>query len=343
MEQTTMQESFNRPSDSALNTSNASYRSSGFLGLNIKTMITIFVALEAITAGILFGFYLYFFDRIANSLGSGNAEGKAIAAFFLGIVSYLLWKTFFAAYTTLNFIKNNDFAEISANRYLFVALSLSLGGMWTPFILTTLPNTNVQSSINPRYFLLKTYGIISSFGGLIALGVYFLALKLGVNGLNNGTIFQAHTTVNILTITAITIALALSAFGFLSIWVWNQGKRNNFDLQEAGMLFKVASTIWLSIVSVEVFLTLVYAIVRFLGLLSQTFNFIGQSQGTSGIIRSFLLFPILMINIMFQLLYVCWISYIVYQTIKGLWKPQVSYRTFESLARFKENKTKIPG
>lgn len=338
-----MQESFNRPTNTALNAGDATYRSSGFFGLNIKTVITIFVVLETLTAGILFGCYLYFFDTIANSLGADNAQGKAIAAFLLGIVSYLLWKTFFVAYTTLNFIKNNGFSEISANRYLFVALSLSLGGMWTPFILTALPNTNVQSTINPRYFLVKTYGVISAAGGLIALAVYFLALSIGINGLNSGIIFQAHTVVNTLTIVAITLALSLSLFGFLSIGLWNQGKRNNFDVQATSPLFKIVSTVWLAIVSAEVFLTLVYAIVRFLGLLSQTFNFIGQSQGTSGIVRSFLLFPILMINIMFQLLYVFWISYIVYQTIKGLWKPQVSYRTFESLARFKENRTKISG
>lgn len=65
-----------------------------------------------------------------------------------------------------------DDLTLCANKWMISALSLTVGGLFTPFIMSSFPNIKIRSTIKPKVFLTKAFGIFMVVGAPLAMLTY---------------------------------------------------------------------------------------------------------------------------------------------------------------------------
>lgn len=303
---------------------------------SVRSLIYFFQIFGTIFAMLGLTIYILFMAEISRAIGN-SPEAKATVSLILAILSYLAVKTLIACIIICRFVKNNSDEDILANRFIISALSLNLGGFCTPFLLTRLPNIPVKSTINPRLFLARSMGLNAIICAPIGLMAYFLSIGTGMNALNTTEMFQ--NPANPYTLSVLIISSVITLFGAITCLLFFTKKgKEAFETKKGflGFLTKIIAGIWLIIVTIELFLTMFFAIMRLMGAISDLIR-AGSSDGFGKSIMIFMAF----INLMLTMVYVIWLLQITASTIKGIWSPQgVVYGKYEALAKSEEKARK---
>lgn len=260
--------------------------------------------------------YIYFINDIYNALGSDALTNKAIVALILALIVYFVWRSIYTALIIIRLAKNSSDEELCANRYIISALSLGVGGFFTPFLVTAFPNVATTSTIKPRYFLSKTMAVCTMIGVPIFALSYFLPLLVGTNAIaNTNYIFAASSTMGLVSIIVLTISISIFALG-LTTWILllPHKTQNDFDNNSNSKLFKLISTIWMSILTIELVLILIFSFFRLIAAFSD-FLRAGERGGAFRMIFALL-------NLVVTISYVGMVIYITTKTMSGLWSVE---------------------
>lgn len=252
--------------------------------------------------------------RIYNSLPNGELANKAIVALLLAAIVYYVWRSIYTAFVIIRWAKKSTDEELCANRYIVSALSLGVGGFFTPFLLTGFPNVKTSSTINPRYFLSRTMGLCILIGAPILAFTYFMTVFTGINGSPSiKDMFSIASTMGIISIVVLTVSLLATVLGAVTSGLFfNYEKHNTFDYNNPSKLFKAISTIWMIIMTIELSLVIFSAILRLLAAFMDFFR-----AGEQG--RGILLMLLMLVRFMITISYVGMVIYITTKTIAGLW------------------------
>jgi hypothetical protein len=280
--------------------------------------------------------YIILISDVAAGLG-GTDVSRAVAALILGILVYLAWKTIYTAVVIIRFVNKSSDEEIVANRWIISALSLNLGGFMTPFIMTALPNIPTQSTIKPRWFLTKAMGMTALVGAPLGLIAYFLSLTTGTLAISSAQLFDTTQSMGVISLIMLVLPILLTLFGAISVALFYQkNSQQIFDQGNTGFatMMNVVAVIWLAVITVELFLTMVMAIIRLIGAIMDFF----RAMSSDGAGKFFLLFFALL-NLVITFAYVSYLLYLTSRTMVGIWSPTgVQYRTYEKLSRAQANR-----
>lgn len=258
--------------------------------------------------------YISYMQKLYHALPSSDLTKKSVIALLLAVIVYFVWRSIYTAIVIIRLANRSSDEELCANRYIISALSLGVGGFFTPFIVTSFPNVDTTSTIKPRYFLSKVMGLCILIGAPILGLAYFLPLLVGTNAVNNvSLIFAANSTMGIISIIVLTLTLLGVSFGALTTGLFFSKKSDyTFVNNNPSQLMKTISTIWMAILTVELVLVIVLAISRVIGALMDLFR---MSEEGGGIIMMFFA----LLNLFITMSYVGMVIYITTRTMAGLW------------------------
>ncbi|AHI53205.1 hypothetical protein [Spiroplasma culicicola] len=228
----------------------------------------------------------------------------------------------FQAYI-IHFIKTSDDVTFINNRYILVLFSLSVGGLFTPFILMSLPNINVKSSVTPKISISRGYGISAASSAGVAMLTFASVLTDG----NGWDTLAANSTANIILWSVLGTILF---WGLINIILFvgknalvryenSNGSRAimNF-IAFFNLIFATIVLIWILIWSVLTILNAIASLFdRQRGFFSSLFNFMYVSM---------------IITRQLFIMYTAW------HCIKGIWAKQgeFEYNAYSKLSE-KEN------
>ncbi|MBE4704039.1 hypothetical protein [Spiroplasma platyhelix] len=257
--------------------------------------------------------YISYMNDIYNALASDDLTNKAIVSLMLALIIYFVWRSIYTALIIIRLAKRSSDEELCANRYIISALSLGVGGFFTPFLVTAFPNVATTSTIKPRYFLSKTMAICTMVGFPIFALSYFLPLLVGTNAIaNKNYIFDASSTMGVISIIVLTISVSVFALGLMTWTLFLPYKiQNDFDNNSNSKLFKLISTIWMSILTIELVFILIFSFFRLIAAFS---DFLRAGE-RGGLFR--MMFALL--NLVVTITYVGMVIYITTKTMAGLW------------------------
>lgn len=272
--------------------------------------------------------FIYFMQNIYNSLPNDDLTKKSLISLILAIIVYFVWRSIYTAAIIIRLATKSSDAELCANRYIISALSLGVGGFFTPFLVTSFPNIDTTSTIKPRQFLSKTMGLCILIGAPILMFAYFLPLLVGMNAVaNTKLIFDTTSTMGIISIVVLTVSFLTFIFGLITTSLFFSNKITNaFDNNKPSKLVKLISTIWMAILTIELIVVIVLSIVRLIGALADFF----RSGEEWELIRMLFAF----LNLLITISYVGMIIYVTTRTIAGLWSIDGTIK----IQRYQHNK-----
>ncbi|ATZ17314.1 hypothetical protein ELUMI_v1c05920 [Williamsoniiplasma luminosum] len=278
-------------------------------------------------AVMMFGMAFYFFNKHTNSTPSYVVT----SGIGLAIITYFAWKSIYAGVWIIIFVKNNTDEVISDNRFIISALSLSLGGIFTPFIMASMPNEEVKSSINPRYTIAKVMGPIALIGSVIAIGSFFIFTMTGASKIAFADIFN-KTVVGVGPLILMIFLGLMFVIGLITSIFFlpknTQQEFNDHDSAKAKIMNGI-SIVWLVIITLELIGVLIMAIIRLIGAIMDIFY---AASNNSGAWKVFAIFAALA-RLSMTLLYVTYIFQITIATMRGIWaKDGVHMLKYERLA-----------
>lgn len=308
----------NNISESNYNNSQYSYNFRGYNSYNSYTSVPRNWLIFAQVLGTVFSViglivFIYYMQTIYNSLSSDNLTKKSLVALILSVIVYFVWRSIYTAIVIIRLASKSSDIELCANRYIISALSLGVGGFFTPFLITSFPNVDTTSTIKPRYFLSKTMGLCILIGAPILTFVYFLTLFTGANPVTNiNLIFASDSTMATISILVLTITSLAFVFGLATTNLFFSNKTlTAFDKKNYSKMLQVISTIWMAILTVELVIVILFSIVRLLSALADLFR-TGEQSG--GIMMLFAL-----LNFFITISYVGMVIHVTTRTISGLW------------------------
>lgn len=257
--------------------------------------------------------YISYMKRIYNSLSSNELANKAFVALLLSVIVYYVWRSIYTAFVIIRWAKRSTDEELCANRYIVSALSLGASGFFTPFLLTSFPNVETSSTVNPRYFLSKTMGLCILIGAPILAFTYFVTVFIGINATASiKDVFSVGSTMGIISIVVLTISLLATILGAITSGLFfSYQKHNTFDKNNS-KLFKVISTTWMIILTIELLFVIIFAFLRLLAVVNDFFKFGRQGRG-------FFVMLLMLSRLMITISYIGMVIYITTKTMSGLW------------------------
>ncbi|WP_339024126.1 hypothetical protein [Spiroplasma endosymbiont of Agriotes lineatus] len=273
-------------------------------------------------------FYIYYMKDIYNSLSNNDFVKKSIVSLLLSIITYFVWKSIYNAIIIIRLVNKCSDEELCANRYIISSLSLTIGGLFTPFLITSFPNVDTMSTIKPRYFLSKTMGFCTLIGAPILTFCYFFSLLVEINSVNPEFIFNTNSVMGIISILVLIIGLITFILGLTTTKLFSSNKlTNDLDYSNYSKLLKIISIIWMTILTVELVIVILFSIIRLISALADLFR---TREESGGIIMAFLV----LLNLFFTISCVWMVIYVTTRTIAGLW----SIDGFVRIKRYKHNK-----
>lgn len=274
------------------------------------------------------GMFYSIMRELFTNLDLENFKSKIITKqYTMYILSILilafLIKSIYSSLFLIYFTSKSTDEDIVNNRYVLACLSLNVGGIFSPMILTSLPNIETKSTISPRYFLTKVLSLSSFVLGIFISSVYLLLnnqLNLALNLFNEGLYF----TVGILSLSAILIT-----FGLLGmILFWNSDSEENF---KESKLMKFTSYFFLITVTIQLFALIFISLFRILFQLVKSFQLLTSEN-------NFWIIIFVIADIMFSIIYVFAVIRITFETMAGIWSKdgQVTIQENETVRRREE-------
>ncbi|ASZ09339.1 hypothetical protein CK556_03215 [Mesoplasma chauliocola] len=267
-------------------------------------------------------FTIYFFAS-SSYLGSSDSELIITSSLIIGIEIYFLWKSLYSAYVIISYLNSATDEEIIANRYILAVLSVGVGGIITPFILTSLPNIETESSLNPRAFLAKHLGFTMLIGFALFL-VSFVSIALTSSGgyISFENLIATDTSYGLIGFLAITISIVGFLIGTLGYGLF--ARKNSSQLMKEknlqGYMMQVIGVIFTLIATVELIVLIIMSIIRLIMVVFNSIRYMNRYEGFLKVFAIMFAFS----RIGFEIWYVTWIVSMYSKIISGLWaKDQV--------------------
>ncbi|AOG60736.1 hypothetical protein SHELI_v1c07870 [Spiroplasma helicoides] len=228
-----------------------------------------------------------------------------------------------SAYVIYFSAKSDDDTFVN-NRYILMLFSLSVGGIITPFLLMRLPNSDVQTSINPRISISRGYGACFLGSGLAAIACYLFTYSTLNGDLN---LFDTDETSKKATIIILTVSAVCIIWGLANIATFvGNDVRTKFDKEGSAtrgfMLF--LSTVNLIIATITLVWIIISSILTIISIITDMF------ERRRGLLGSIFNGMIATLRIALQM----FIIYTAIQCIKGIWSRngQFTYGQYQNLA-----------
>lgn len=255
--------------------------------------------------------FIYYTKNISNSLSSNDTTGKSLFALILSILVYFVWRSIYTSWVIVRFAKNSTDEELCANRYIISALSLGVGGLFTPFLMTQFPNMTTTSTMKPRYFLSKIMGICLLIGSPIFAITYFLSNLFSINRIS--MLFDISQTSGFISVVVLVASVLFFLFGLITTSLFNKKETlDEFENHNISPSLKVISTIWMVILTIELLVVILMAIVRLMGAFLELFKSLERNSGI-------FMFVFGLFNLMITFSYVMMVVYVTKRTMLGLW------------------------
>ncbi|WFQ93369.1 hypothetical protein MFERI15181_00277 [Mycoplasma feriruminatoris] len=280
-----------------------------------RRQIVIFQWVGTIFAVIGMLISLYFLSKI--DIRSLDQSKQVLLSIGYASMGYMFWKTIISAAIILRFVKKSQDEELVANRYILACLSLNLGGFLTPWVLTSLPNETTYSTIKPKWFLSRSFAIITTIGSAIFLAILFWQLRI-LNS-NISTWFNQSKDwywilVGLVIGNGVLLVVGLLAFALF----FNKNSKERFEGNTfTSFLMKAIAVFYLVIVTVELIILMIYSILRLIG---NILNTAARVLNADNAIIGFLYLLWGLLTIFFQIYYVIFLTIMIGQTIKGIWR-----------------------
>ncbi|KNG79666.1 hypothetical protein [Mycoplasma sp. HU2014] len=245
-----------------------------------------------------------------------NPKYKLGVPVLFSILSYSLWRTISTAFVIVRFLKQATNEQIVSNRYILASLSLNLGGFFTPWLLTSLPNIETNSTIKPKWFLSRVFSVIT----LVGFAILLVALLLQLNKVTGGNISSAFNKTNpyySITIVLIFISVLFILVGVPSIALYyNKNSEEQFeDDTSTSTTMRIFAYFYLVVTTIELFIVMWLCLLRLVGGFSRLINAFDNDGGINPFAVLFAL-----IYIIFQITYVLFLWRMIVEVIKGIWK-----------------------
>ncbi len=263
-------------------------------------------------------------------LGWQNEMSAVIAAALYALIALVLVTNIVFCSIIINFVRTTDDITFINNRYILILFSLTAGGLITPYILMKLPNIDIKSTITPRIFISRGYGISALIAGGAALIVFLtqLSIKSGFNIIQENQQNQiiGYTTIGISALILFWGVLNTSLFmGTVAIEKYEQkGFRRGF--------MNFVSTMNLIFATVTLIYIILASIINIISAIGSLFD------RNRGIFASLFNTAYVALTIMMQ----AFVIFTAFKTIKGIWNSQgvVEYNNYSKLAE-KQNSVEM--
>ncbi|AUM62921.1 hypothetical protein [Spiroplasma monobiae] len=290
----------------------------------IRTLLMIgnvFGLISGLFLFIVFAFLMSSYVIADTGNEFGNLEPYVPLMFSL-VSFFTITNIFFCSYI-INFLRKADDITLLNNRYVIALFSISIGGLFTPFVLAQMPNIQVQSTISPKFTISKGYGGNSLVSGFAALVVYFGFSLFGTTNVNeNSSIFTSGTP----DIIAVSILSTILLWGVINTLTFaTPGAQVSWDNKGTAYKFmNFLAVINLIVATMTLILQLIAAVLSIISILSDMFD---RRRGFLGALFNSMLAAY---RIAIQL----FIIYTINKIIKGLWQKgdKIYYQDYSRLA-----------
>ncbi|WP_339020600.1 hypothetical protein [Spiroplasma endosymbiont of Atherix ibis] len=272
----------------------------------------------------IIGFVAFIYSMIKIGLMDPNATGdmKSITPYVTLIFSistfFFITNTFFCCYI-INFLRKADDITLLNNRYIIALFSISVGGLFTPFVLAQMQNIPVESTISPKFTISKGYGGNSLVSGFSALVVYFGFSLLWYKG---QSIF-ASGLVDIILVAVLGVILF---WGVLNCLIFaTPGALGTWNKKESAYKFmNFIAVINLIIATITLILQLIQSIISIISIFADMFD---RKRGFLGTIFN-------SIYAAYRISVQLFIIYTINKIIKGIWSKgdEIHYNDYSKLA-----------
>ena len=217
----------------------------------------------------------------------------------------------------INFNRKVDDITFLNNRYILILFSLSIGGVWTPFILMRLPNTNISSSITPRIAISQGFGAVCLAAGIPTLA--FLGPVINWTNMFSGDALEVMISALVI------ISMVLIAWGIINVSLFSGNNvKERYETSGARGLMVFVSTINLIFGTITLIFIIIETILTIINLIGSLFQ--RRSNIFSAVLNSMMIS--MMIGVRILILFTAW------KSIKGIWaKENFTYTRYEKLAQ----------
>lgn len=245
-------------------------------------------------------------------------EQPTLSALIIGIEVYFLWKSIYSAYVIITYLKSASDEEVIANRYILAVLSVGVGGIITPFILTSMPNIETEYSLNPRAFLAKYLGFTMLFGFTLFL-VTFISISLS-SGMTFSELIDTKNEFGLTGFLSITLGIVGMLIGILGYGLFARSNASELMKEKnlQGYVMQVVGVIFTIISTVELVFLIMMSIVRLIGVIFQSFAYMNRYDGFFKVFAILFAFS----RIGFEIWYVTWVVAMYSRIISGLWSKE---------------------
>ncbi|ATG97549.1 hypothetical protein [Mesoplasma lactucae] len=260
--------------------------------------------------------YCAYLQDIRESMKSLSESGQyAATAFILSVLVYFTWKSIWSCVVICKAAMNMDDATLSANKWIISSLSLTVGGLFTPYLMTLFPNNNVVSTIRPKVYLSKVFGMFMIVGAPLAMICYSIAMK-------------GYFTSDASSYTAAIYALGgiFTVWGIANVATFYGSTKSVDYLSNGWMQFLANAT--LVIVTLELIVVLFESIFELVYAIGEIFY-----QGR----QNFFWVLLNILNVVIYALYVALVWHVTWNTMTGIWQDQVDFTTYKAAENYQKN------
>lgn len=263
--------------------------------------------------------YCALLDDVIRGLGNGSSDdlaARASAGAIMALIVYFVWKSIWSCVVIIRSMNEMDDFTLGANKWIISALSLTVGGFFTPFIMSSFPNIKVNATIKPKPFLTKAFGMFMVVGAPLAMLTYGIYMRNNLGGAAQGW-----------TIAVFAISACLLVLGALNVGFFSQ--KDAQQKYESSTFMKLLANTTLVLVTLELIVVMLEAVLR---LLVNIYQMVYQFQRGGWIYALLSLF-----NFMFAMVYVLFVIRLTWETITGIWTDEVEFNVFEPLKDYQKD------
>ncbi|QHX36933.1 hypothetical protein [Spiroplasma sp. BIUS-1] len=288
---------------------------------SIRTLLMIGNVFGLISGLILLFVFVYWMSRAGVLVKDPTPEMQELAGYmpliFSAVAFFSITNVFFCCYI-INFLRKADDITLLNNRYIIALFSISIGGLFTPFVLAQMQNIQVQSTISPKFTISKGYGGNALVSGFAALAVYF---GFSLNGFGQGVFGNGAADMAVVAIFGVILF-----WGVLNCLIFAMpSSQESWDKKGAAYKFmNFIATINLIIATFTLVLQLISAVLSIISIFADMFD---RRRGFLGSL----------FNSMFAAYRIAMQLFIIYtinRIIKGIWAKgdQIYYQDYSKLA-----------
>lgn len=278
------------------------------------------------------GVYFYYLNRYNNGTFPGDisiADSWLINS-YTDLTSFkiiILLAIIFSFFTTIicnigliNYAINSTDIELCINKWSLAILSLSIGGFFTPFALTWLPDVNVKSTKNVRIVIIRYLGtswMISSIISIITIMIFYNKVT--------DKYWIENSKQNFLTMMMFLTVISIFSLIFVPCFYNNKVVINMMSETYYGKWLRFVSTVYAVIVTLMLIIQIITSLLKFIESFYRIFQ---KGQDGLTIFTNILNISTSLIGTMFMI-------YLIIRVIKGLWKREDNYTI--NIPKYKTN------